>query len=145
MLGLKSISKTEHLLQSLLGKGGQDEAGLVDLSIVVAALGLLLLRSPLAERNADIAVGIFAADHEANLSRGVGRDGGVSVFGNGEYLLAVLFELRDEGQVKPLVLGCATKRYKSAKYKSFHSIWAGILGVLRRQPTKCRLSVTAGA
>lgn len=92
-------------MKSLLGKVGQNEAGLVDLSVVVAALGLFLLGCPLAKRNTDIAVGILAADHEADLARRVGRDGGVGVLGDGEDFLAVFLELGDERQVEPLVLG----------------------------------------
>lgn len=92
------------LLKSLLGKGRQHKASLVDLGVVVPALGLLLLGGPRAERDLDIAAGVLAADHEADLARGVGGNGGVSVLGDGEHLLAVLLEAGDQGQVKPLVL-----------------------------------------
>lgn len=92
------------LLQSLLGEGGQDEAGLVDLGVVVAALLLLLLGGPAAQGDADVAVGILAADHEADLAGGVGGDGGVGVLGDGEDLLAVLLQLGDERKMEPLVL-----------------------------------------
>lgn len=98
------------LLQSLLGKGGQDEAGLVNLGVVVAALLLLLLRGPAAQGNADVAAGVLAADHEADLARGVGGDGGVGVLGDGEHLTAVLSEAGNEGQVKPLVLSCGRRK-----------------------------------
>lgn len=91
-------------MQGLLGKVGQDEAGLVDLSAVVAALVFLLLGRPGTNGVLDIARRILGADHEANLSRGVGWDGSVGVLGNGEDFLAILLQLGDEGEVKPLVL-----------------------------------------
>lgn len=94
------------LLESLLGKLGEDEAGLVDLGRVVSALLILLLLGPLSERGLDVGVGVLGADHEADLARGVGGDGGVGVLGDGEDGAAVLLELGDERQVKPLVLGC---------------------------------------
>ena len=98
--------KVNSLLKSLLGEGGENEAGLVDLGVVVAAELLLLLLGPRAERNLDVGVGVLGADHEADLAGGVGGDGGVGVLGNGEDLLAVLLELGDEGKVEPLVLSC---------------------------------------
>lgn len=78
----------------------------MDLGVVVAALLLLLLGGPAAQRNADVAVGVLAADHEADLAGGVGGDGGVGVLGDGEDLLAVLLQLGDERKVEPLVLSC---------------------------------------
>jgi hypothetical protein len=78
----------------------------VNLGIVVSAQLVLFLRSPLAQRLANIAVGILAADHEANLTRWVGGDGGVCVFDSWEDLLAVLLELGDQWKVEPLVLSC---------------------------------------
>lgn len=78
----------------------------MDVGVVVSAQLLLLLLGPGPQRNPDVDVGVLAADHEADLTRGVGRDGGVSVLGNGEDLLAVLLELGDERQVQPLVLSC---------------------------------------
>lgn len=95
------------LLEGLLGKLGEDEAGLVDLGRVVSALLILLLLGPLSERGLDVGVGVLGADHEADLARGVGGDGGVGVLGDGEDGAAVLLELGDERQVKPLVLGCS--------------------------------------
>lgn len=93
-------------MQSLLGKVGQNKAGLVDLSVVISAQLLLLLRRPRADGNLDVSVGVLAADHEADLAGGVGRDGGIGVLDGGEDLLAVLLELGDEREVKPLVLSC---------------------------------------
>lgn len=95
-----------RLLQGLLGEVGKDERGLVDLGVVVTAELLLLLGGPGAEGNLDVGVGVLGADHEADLARGVGRDGGVGVLSDGENLLAVLLELGDQGKVEPLVLGC---------------------------------------
>jgi hypothetical protein len=78
----------------------------VNLGIVVSAQLVLFLGIPLAQRLANIAVGILAADHEANLTGWVSGDGGVCVFDSGEDLLAVLLELGDQWKVEPLVLSC---------------------------------------
>lgn len=77
----------------------------MDLLVVVLAELLLLGLGPLAHRLLEVAVGVKAADHEADLARGVGGDGGVGVLDVGEDLLAVLLELGDQGEVEPLVLG----------------------------------------
>lgn len=89
----------------------------MDLGVVVAALGLFLLGGPLANGNSNVAIGVLGANHESNLARGVGRNSRVGVLSDREDLLAVLLELGDERQVKPLVLGCSTKRHESAKYE----------------------------
>lgn len=94
-----------HLLQSLGGKVGEDESSLVDARVVVLALLDLLLGSPLAQGLGDIAASLLAADHEANLARRVGRDGGEAVLGNGEDGGTVLLDLLDQRQVEPLALG----------------------------------------
>jgi len=78
----------------------------VDLRVVVLAQSALLLLGPGAQRDLDVAVGVFAADHEANLARRVGRDSSVGILGHREDLAAVLLELGDEREVEPLVLGC---------------------------------------
>lgn len=93
-------------MEGLLGEVGEDEAGGMDVGVVVAAVLVLLLLGPSAERLLDVGVGVLGANHEADLAGGVGGDGGVSVLGNGEDGLAVGLELGDEGQVKPLVLSC---------------------------------------
>ena len=77
----------------------------MDLLVVVLAQLVLLSLGPLADGLLEVAVGVKAADHEADLARGVGGDGGVGVLDVGEDLLAVLLELGDQGEVKPLVLG----------------------------------------
>lgn len=81
----------------------------MDFGVVVLAQLDLLLRGPLAQRNADVGVGVLGADHEADLAGGVGGDGGVGVFGHGEDLTAILLELGDKGQVEPLVLSCISR------------------------------------
>jgi hypothetical protein len=96
-------------LKGLGSKCGQDEGGFVDLRVVVSAQLLLLLWGPGPNGHLDIAIGVLAADHEANLSRGVGWDSGVSVLGNREDLLAVLLQLGNERQVEPLVLSYYNK------------------------------------
>jgi hypothetical protein len=53
----------------------------------------------------DVSVGILAAHHETNLARRISRNRGVSVFDNWEDFFAVLLELGDERQMKPLILG----------------------------------------
>ena len=93
-------------MESLLGEVGKDEAGSVNVGVVVAAVLVLFLLAPAAQGLLDIAAGILAADHEADLTGGVGGNGGVSVLGDGEDFLAVSLELGDERQVKPLVLSC---------------------------------------
>ena len=77
----------------------------MDLLVVVLAKLVLLGLRPLADGLLEVAVGVKAADHEADLARGVGGDGGVGVLDVGEDLLAVLLELGDQGEVEPLVLG----------------------------------------
>lgn len=93
------------LFKSLPSKSWQHEAGLVDISIVVAVELLLLLWAPSAKGCLEVAVAVLAADHETNLTRWVGWDGSVGVLDVGEDFLAVLFELGDQWQVQPLVLG----------------------------------------
>jgi hypothetical protein len=77
----------------------------VDVGVVVSAELVFLLRGPAAYRCFEIASGILAADHEANLARWVGWDRGVGIFYGRENLLAIFLELGDQWEVKPLVLG----------------------------------------
>ena len=100
-----SVHLLDILVQSLASKVGQDKRGLVNLLVVVLAELVLLGRRPSARGLLEVAVGVLAAHHEADLTRGVGGDGRVGVFDVGEDSLAVLLELRDEGKVEPLVLG----------------------------------------
>ena len=92
-------------MESLASESRQNESCLVELLAVVPAKLLLLLGGPAAEGLLEVAVGVLAADHEADLTGGVGRDSGVTVLDVGEDLLASLLEVDNEGHVKPLVLG----------------------------------------
>lgn len=87
---------SSHSAEELAGKGRQDEARSVNLLVVVPAEFLLFLGAPAAERLLDVSSGVFAADHEADLARGVGGDGGIGVLDHGKDLLAVFLELGDE-------------------------------------------------
>lgn len=87
------------------GKGWEDEACLVDIGVVVFVDRLLFLGSPASQRSLDISVGVLAANHEADLTRWVSWNGGVCILDSWEDLLAVLLQLGDEWEVKPLVLG----------------------------------------
>jgi hypothetical protein len=75
----------------------------VNIRVIVSAQLLLLLARPRAQGLLDVACSILAADHETDLAGGVGWDGGVCVFGDGEDFLAGLLEVGDEGEVEPLV------------------------------------------
>jgi hypothetical protein len=81
----------------------------VNLFTVVSAQFLLFVLCPGTHWLLNVAPGILAADHEADLSRWVGGDRGVRVLGDGENLLAVFLELGDEFEVKPLVFGCGSR------------------------------------
>lgn len=76
----------------------------MDLGVVVSAKLVLLLWAPATQRLANIALGILAANHEANLAGWVGRDSGVCVLNGWEDFLAVLLKLSDQWEVEPLVL-----------------------------------------
>ena len=95
----------------------------MDLSVVVTAELLLLLGGEGAERLGDVAATILAADHEADLARWVGWDGGVAILDGWEDLLAILLELGDQWEVEPLVLSYETvsircgEWYKNSKRK----------------------------
>lgn len=90
--------------QSLASERGQHERCLVNLFAVVSAQLLFLLLRPGSHWLLDIALSVLAANHEADLSRRIGWDGGVCVLGDGKDLLAVFLELGDELEVEPLVL-----------------------------------------
>ncbi len=76
----------------------------MDIRAVVSAKLLLLLDGPATDWILEVTLGVLAANHEANLARWVGWDGGVGVFDVGENLLAVFLELGDHSKVEPLVL-----------------------------------------
>lgn len=75
----------------------------MDLLVVVLAKLLLFLGRKGTERLGDIAIGVLAADHEANLPRWVGRDGGVSILDSWEDFLAILLQLGNQWEVEPLI------------------------------------------
>ncbi len=83
------------LLENLASKLGDNEGSLVDLGVVVSAVG------DLTEGNTEVVAGILGADDETNLTGGVGGDGGESVVGNGEELLSGSVELTNEVEVDP--------------------------------------------
>ena len=74
--------------------------------IIIPTQALLLLAAPGAQRHAHIPRGILAANHEADLARGIGRDGGVGVLGDGEDFFARPFQVADQLEMEPLVFGC---------------------------------------
>lgn len=76
----------------------------MDLGAVVSVERILLLLGPCAQWGLQVAATVLAANHEANLTGWVCRDGSVSVFDVGEHGLAVLLELGDQWKVEPLVL-----------------------------------------
>ena len=82
----------------------------MNLLVVVLAELVLLLDRPCTDGLLEVALGVLAADHKANLARWVGGDGSVGVFDVGEDGLAVLLELGDQGKVEPLVFGCEDKQ-----------------------------------
>ena len=79
----------------------------MDLLIVVSTQLILLLSIPAPQRRFDISVLVFAADHEADLARGIGKDGSVGVLDSREDFLAGFLEVGNEGEVEPLVFRCS--------------------------------------
>lgn len=75
----------------------------MNILIIVFTQLLLLFAGPAADRLAQVAGRVFAADHEPDLAGRVGRDRGVGVLDLGEDLAAVGFEFGDEREVQPLV------------------------------------------
>ena len=67
----------------------------MDVLIVVPAELLLLFKRKASHGLLDIAIGVLAADHEADLARGISGYGRVGVFDCWEDLFAVLLELGD--------------------------------------------------
>jgi hypothetical protein len=91
----------------LASEGGQDKGSLVNLLAVVLALLVFLLGCPAAQGLLKVGAVILGADHEADLSGGVGRDGGVGVLDGREDSLARFLEVGDDVEVKPLALSYA--------------------------------------
>ncbi len=88
---------TCHLSQGLACKCWQNEAGLVDLLVVVSAQFVLLLWAPDSQGVLDVSVGIFAANHETDLTRRICGNGSVGIFNHWEDFLAFFLELGNEG------------------------------------------------
>ena len=78
----------------------------MNIPVVVPAQFLLFLDGPVPNGLFDVAIFVFAADHEADLAGWVGRDGGVGVLDCGEDFFAGFFEGGDEGEVEPLIFSC---------------------------------------
>lgn len=97
------LPRTSTLPQRLPRKTRQHEARPVDLLVVIPAQLLLLFRAPAPEGLLNIALGVLAAYHEADLARGVCRNGGVGVFDGGEDFQAGFAEITYEAEVEPLV------------------------------------------
>ena len=85
--------------KSFAGKHRQNEGCFVNLLAVVLAQLFLFFGSPATKRLFEVAVGVLAAHHEANLAGGVGRDRRVGVFDCGKDLLACFLEVGDKGHV----------------------------------------------
>ena len=75
----------------------------MDLCIIISALFFLHSSRPRPHRYLYVDVGVFAADHETDLARWIGRDGGVRILSHGKDLIALLLEPRDQRQMQPLV------------------------------------------
>jgi len=67
----------------------------VNIPIIVTEEVFLLLLGEGAKWLGEIALGIFTTDHEADLARWVGGDGGIGVLDIREDLLAVFLQLSD--------------------------------------------------
>ena len=67
----------------------------MDLPVIVPAQLLLFLQVPAPHRLLDVPCAVFAADHEADLARRVGGDGGVGVLDDREYFETGLFKGSD--------------------------------------------------
>ena len=75
--------------------------------IVVSAQLLFFFGAPAAKRFLQVSVGILAADHEPNLARRVGGNGGVGIFGGWKNFAAIFLQFGDERKMKPLIFSCS--------------------------------------
>lgn len=91
--------------QCFAGESWKDERCAVDVSIVVFAKLLFLFWTPLSHRLFQVAVGILAADHEADLTGRICRYGRVCIFDVREHLATIFLDLGNQRHVKPLVFG----------------------------------------
>ena len=71
----------------------------MNLFVVISTELVLLLWSPAAQWLLEIRLGVFAADHKADLARRVGWDRSVGIFDNWEDLLAGGFEFSDQWEM----------------------------------------------
>jgi hypothetical protein len=69
----------------------------MNISVIVSAKLLLLFRREASHRLLDIALGVLAADHEADLARGIGGNSRVCVFDDGEDFFAGFLQVGDQG------------------------------------------------
>jgi hypothetical protein len=79
----------------------------VHLLVIVPTKLLFLFFAPRSDWLADIAVCVFATNHETNLARWIGWDGSVCIFSHREDLLASNLQVFDQLNVQPLVLSCS--------------------------------------
>ena len=79
----------------------------MNLLAVVFAQLLFFFGSPCPHGLLHIALGVLAADHESDLAARIGWNSGVRVLGNGKHLLTGLLKILNEGEMQPLVFGCA--------------------------------------
>jgi len=82
----------------------------VDLLVIVSALLGFLLGRPTPQRLLDVDLGVFAADHEANLARWICGDSGETVLGNWKDFTTRLLDVLDQVEVQPLIFGYASGR-----------------------------------
>lgn len=76
------------LLQCLLREFGQHKGGRMHLRAVILEQFVFLFGADGAQRRFDVSAGIFAANHEADLAGGVGRNRGPAVLSHRKNLLA---------------------------------------------------------
>lgn len=94
-------NKPVLLVQSLLGELRQNKSSLVDLRVVVTTELILLLGSELAKRLSEVDISILGAHDVTNLTRGIGRDRGVSIFNLRVEILTEILDLSDERKMEP--------------------------------------------
>jgi hypothetical protein len=81
----------------------------MDVFVVVFAQLFFFFRAPASKWFLEIALAVFAADHESDLTGRVGGNGGVGVFDGREDFAAIFLEFCDQREMKPLILSCKSK------------------------------------